>query len=99
MPRLGRSLALPHINISILPPAEEVRRDALPTLTYLPATVTHLKKCVSDQLTKRDLQIVGITTLIPLREKQLVFHEARGNLSRGETSASPGVFLRAIFNQ
>jgi hypothetical protein len=32
-----------------------VRRPALPTLPYLAATVTHLKKYVSNQLTKRDL--------------------------------------------
>jgi hypothetical protein len=38
-----------------LPPAEEVRRDALPTLAYLAATATRLKKYVSCQLAKRDL--------------------------------------------
>jgi hypothetical protein len=34
---------------------KRVRRDALPTLAYLAATVTRLKKYVSRQLSKRDL--------------------------------------------
>jgi hypothetical protein len=48
----SRAAGVPEASRDGLP---TVRRDALPTLPYLATTVTHLKKYVSNQLTKRDL--------------------------------------------